>query len=1461
MAQFQTERPSDGLVAARRENNRGGFVMSLLLESLEPRRAPRPRTSRPPVFRRSRNRRLFLESFEKRVLPTFSLGAAANYAILFEGGETNDALEISNSTLNVTGSGPSQGGGIGNIGVGNVGQSTVGGPSVINGRIDFSAANRGQFSNNNIFNVITGGVNYNVSAVTSALTTVNALNTTLGALPGPSPTINGNTTINAINGNFSASGPGYTNVRVFDINAFNLNNGQTLTINGDSNGDSVVFNFGGSTNFNGNVVLTGGLTPDNVLFNFVGGNLSGGGPTLNLNTGSGFSNLAQGIFLDPDGQVTVNNANVFGRVFGGDSRDFQFSGTSDLTAPIITASPTLTTTPSPTTVRLGNNDVTLTDSATLSGGNSPTGTITFRLFQNGTTQVDTESVAVHGNGTYATPTGFTLPATGTVTGTYQWNASYSGDGSNNPANDNNAANEQVTVSPANPTVVTTASAAITFNARIPTIGDSAVLAGSYFATGTISFTLALGPTQVYSTSVVVAGNGIYSASYTLPTTGTVAGTYTWTAHYSGDINNNPADDQGGAAEKTVVSKASPTVVTTASPDITLGTTPPTISDSAVLAGSFFATGTISFTLDLGATQVYSTSDPVSGSGTYSASYTLPTTGTVTGTYTWMVHYSGDGNNNAADDQGGTAEQTVVSASSPTLSTTPSPASVTLITTAPTLKDSATLAAEFNPTGTITFTLYYNGGSTPVHTETVTVTGNGTYTTPTGYTLPTTGTVTGTYQWDASYSGDGNNSPVSDNNSTNEQVTVSAASPTVVTTASPASVTLGTTAPTISDSAVLAGSYFATGTISFTLDLGGTQVYSTSAPVSGSGTYSASYTLPTTGTVTGTYTWTARYSGDSNNNADVDQGGTAEQTDVSAANPTVVTTASPAITFRTTAPIISDSAVLAGGYFPTGAISFTLDLGATQVYSASELVSGNDTYSASYTLPTTGAVTGTYVWTVHYSGDSNNKPADDQGGTAEQTVVSAANPTVVTAASPAITLGTTAPTITDSAVFAGGYFPTGTITFTLDLGATQVYSTSEPVAGNGTYNIGYTVPTTGTVTGTYTWAAHYSGDSNNNAADDQGGAAEQTVVSPASPAVVTTASPAITLGTTAPTIGDLAVLAGGYFATGTISFTLDLGATQVYSTSDTVAGNGTYSASYTLPTTGAVTGTYTWLSHYSGDSNNNAADDQRGTAEGTVVSAASPTLSTIPSPTSITLSNATPPVLTDSATLAGGFSPTGSIIFTLFHNGGTTPVDTETVTVSGNGTYTTPTGYKLPTTGNVTGTYQWDATYNGDTNNNAASDTGAANEQVTVSAANPTITTTPTPATVTLGPTPVPLKDTATLAAGFDPTGTITFTLFKCGDTTPVNTETVEVNGNGTYTTPIGFTLPTTGTVTGTYQWDATYSGDTNNAVASDTSAANEQVTVSRGQSDAHHDPQPDHSHAGRVAPTDPYRFGDARRRL
>jgi hypothetical protein len=88
----------------------------------------------------------------------------------------------------------------------------------------------------------------------------------------------------------------------------------------------------------------------------------------------------------------------------------------------------------------------------------------------------------------------------------------------------------------------------------------------------------------------------------------------------------------------------------------------------------------------------------------------------------------------------------------------------------------------------------------------------------------------------------------------------------------------------------------------------------------------------------------------------------------------------------------------------------------------------------------------------------------------------------------------------------------------------------------------------------------------------------------------------------------------------------------------------------------------------------------------------------------------------------------------------------------------------------------------------------------VSAANPTITTTPSVSAVTLGTSSVTLKDTALLAGGYYESGTITFTLYL--GSTLVDTETVAVDGNGSYTTPTGYALPATGTVTGTYQWNA-----------------------------------------------------------
>ena len=1166
-------------------------------------------------------------------------------------------------------------------------------------------------------------------------------------------------------------------------------------------------------------------------------------------TGNGTYTTPTGFTLPTGG--TATGTYQWDATYSGDANNTAASDTGSVTEQVTVniASPTLGTIPNPTTVMLGANPVTLTDTATLAGGFHPTGTITFTLFHNGgTTPVDTETVTVTGNGIYTTPSGFPLPTTGAVTGTYQWDATYSGDANNNTASDTGSVSERVTVNIAGPTLGTIPDpTTVTLGANAVTLTDTATLEGGFNPTGTITFNLFHngGTTPVDSETVTVSGNGTYTTptGFTLPTSGTVTGTYQWDATYSGDTNNSTVSDNNAANEQVTVSVASPTITTTPIPSTApVGVT---LQDSADLTGGYHPTGAITFRLyapgvdpAVGPATYTETVPGVNGNGTYDT--TVGFASNVTGTWHWVATYDGDSNNSVVSSGPGD-EPVAVPAAGTTLTTAPIPKTVTLGPNAVTLTDVATLAGGANPTGTITFTLFHNGGTTPVDTETVTVNGNGTYTTPTGFTLPTTGPVTGTYQWDASYSGDANNTPASDTGSVAEQVTVHAASPTLGTIPNPTTVTLGATPVTLTDTATLEGGFNPTGTITFTLfhNGGPTPVDTETVTVTGNGTYTTptGFTLPTTGTATGTYQWDATYSSDANNNTASDTGSVAEQVTVNIASPTLGTTPNPTtVTLGANAVTLTDTATLAGGFHPTGTITFTLfhNGGTTPVDTETVAVTGNGIYTTptGFTLPTTGTVTGTYQWDATYSGDTNNNSVSDNNAANEQVTVSAASPTITTAPNPTtVTLGATAPPIlTDAATLAGGFNPTGTIIFTLfhNGGTTPVDTEMVAVTGNGTFTTpaGFTLPASGMVTGTYQWDATYSGNANNNTVTDNNAANEQVTVSAASPTISTTPIPTtVTLGTTPVALNDTAVLVGGFNPTGTITFTLHLGATLVDTEMVAVTGNGIYTTptGFTLPATGTVTGTYQWDATYSGDTNNGSVSDNDAANEQVTVSAASPTITTAPDPTTVALGATAPPILTDAATLSGGFSPTGTITFTL-HQGGTL-VDTEMVAVNGNGTYTTPTGFTLPTTGTVTGTYQWDATYSGDANNTAASDTGSVAEQVTVNIASPTLGTTPNPTTVTLSADPVTLTDTATLAGGFNPTGTITFTLFHNGGPTPVDTETVTVNGNGPYTTPTGFTLPTSGTVTGTYQWDATYSGDTNNNTASDTGSVAEQVTV------------------------------------
>ncbi len=422
-----------------------------------------------------------------------------------------------------------------------------------------------------------------------------------------------------------------------------------------------------------------------------------------------------------------------------------------------------------------------------------------------------------------------------------------------------------------PTLSTAASA----GGPIGTIlNDFATLANGFNATGTITFRL-YGPnnatctgTPVFTSDpITVSGNGVYASTPGFTTT--AAGVYRWIASYSGDAGNAPvAGACNDTNENATITTVTPGIVTTASAGGLVGTV---LTDQATLSGGVNPTGSITFRL-YGPNNATCTGTPVftsnaiavSGNGSYTSAPGF--TPTAAGVYRWIASYSGDAANAAVAGACNAAnESATITAVTPAIATTASaggPAGTALT-------DQATLSGGFNPTGSITFRLYGPNDATcagaPVFTSNaIAVSGNGTYTSAPGYTA----TAVGTYRWIASYSGDAANVAVAGAcNDANENVTITTATPALVTTAS-AGGPIGTV---LTDQAALSGAANPTGSITFRLygpndaSCTGAPVFTSNAiAVSGNGTYTSAPGY--TATALGTYRWIASYSGDANNAA-------------------------------------------------------------------------------------------------------------------------------------------------------------------------------------------------------------------------------------------------------------------------------------------------------------------------------------------------------------------------------------------------------------------------------------------------------------------------------------------------------------------------------------------------------------------------------------------------------------------
>jgi len=323
-----------------------------------------------------------------------------------------------------------------------------------------------------------------------------------------------------------------------------------------------------------------------------------------------------------------------------------------------TAIPAINTSQQPATAAVGTS---IADTATVSGGDNPTGTVTFNLYNNSTgtgTPLYTDANVPLSSGT-ATATGYIA----TATGTDYWVATYNGD-SNNAAVSSGTASEPVTITPATPAIDTSQQPA---SATVGTsIADQATVSGGDNATGTVTFYLYNNSsgtgTPLYTDASVPLVSGVASSTgYTA-----APGTDYWVATYSGD-SNNVSVTSGTAGEPVTITPATPAIDTSQQPaSATVGTS---IADQATVSGGDSPTGTVTFYLynnssGTGTPLFTDANVPLVSGVATSAGYTAA----APGTDYWVAAYSGDSNNVSVTS--GTATVVVVAPAATALSPAP-----------------------------------------------------------------------------------------------------------------------------------------------------------------------------------------------------------------------------------------------------------------------------------------------------------------------------------------------------------------------------------------------------------------------------------------------------------------------------------------------------------------------------------------------------------------------------------------------------------------------------------------------------------------------------------------------------------------------------------------------------------------------------------------------------------------------
>ncbi len=602
-----------------------------------------------------------------------------------------------------------------------------------------------------------------------------------------------------------------------------------------------------------------------------------------------------------------------------------------------------------------------------------------------------------------------------------------------------------------------------------TIHATAQLSESPGASGEISFEVfgpadptCAGPALTPAPApVAVSGEAQYvSGEFTPP----APGAYHWSAHYSGDIGNAPAE--AICAAISTVGKASPGIAGSASS----GAINTKIHDEVTLSGGSSPSGQVTFS-------VYGPADVSCSTPLETAAVTLAG-GQATsaeflaqqaGEFRWTAAYAGDPDNEPVELACGAANQaSIVSKAAPTLTGVATSA----VTVGLTITDTATLAGGVGPGGLLTFRAYGPEDAAcagaPRYEEAVAVSGNGPYV-PAGFAP-----APGLYLWTVEYGGDANNEVASSACGAANQASAVGTIPVSL----DVSATNGRVGEQIVAAATIEKGAIPTGQITFKAfppddsKCSGAPAFSSTIAVAGNGTYRSTAFLPSR---VGAFRWTVIYSGDPNHTPAAAACGKATS-NVSEAKPSIAGAVKRQLSVGRA---FKDWTTLKEGHAPSGTIKFEIfgpgETGCDKpLFVDTVAARDNGTVSSD---PFVARRPGRYRFVASYSGDAANLAATEPCGAPEQE-------TIVQKRAPKLQprgLVVSARLISIRAILSGAFTPSGAINFRLYAPGDRLckgkpaFSGTITAKSNGGYSLAQYLATK---SGVYRLSVGYSGDARN-----------------------------------------------------------------------------------------------------------------------------------------------------------------------------------------------------------------------------------------------------------------------------------------------------------------------------------------------------------------------------------------------